>query len=355
MKKIVSKKETISELTKFSNENNYFKKNKKNEILKLSEIIKLIKHQKKSKNTISPNCRDMRENIFDWLLIANTKLKFSEKNFLLTIDIIDEIIEEFDYTYEELYLISVTAIFTGSKFEEVLPILLHSHLKSVCHNKFTKKQVIDTEMLILKKLNFKMPKSHFLDFSFIMMNNLCKKKVKNFEKVFCSPLPQLRINNFVNQNQGKSLSTKIDSTTIINDELSEFSSCTQKRIVSNCKSSKKEFNDETDLYLFKNLVFLYSITIHKLLKFEYSIMKKYKNLELYFGILYASFKKLNLLFESKFEILEKAIFKISEKYGVPCRDVLVICEEIFKLIKENCICSKRFQYLFIWELSKFQV
>lgn len=180
------------------------------------------------------------------------------------------------------------------------------------------------------------------------------------EKKYYSPLPQLRNNNFVNLNQkpGTSILVKTNVKQRSKDKVSDFTTNLPKKIVSGDVNyiypSKKEFYDHTELNLFKNLVFLYSITIHKLLKFEYNIMKKFTNLEIYFGILYTSYKKINMLFDLKFEIQEKGIFNVSDKYEIPSTDLLLICDEICKLIRENCIFS-RFQHLFILELSKFQI
>ena len=357
-KNIALKKQSFDNLIKFSNENNYFTENRKHDS-KLSEVIQILKHQQKDKKKLSFDCKEMRENLFDWLLVVNKKLKLTEYCFLLNLEMIDTLMELDDhYTYEQLYLISVTVLFIASKFEELTPILINTLLTNVCHNKLTKKQVLESEIFILKKLNFKLPKSHFVDFSILLIEGLFEKNVKIVEKKVSSQnsSPDKNIFFKANDDQGKLSSMNSYFKKKSEDIVSDASSIINNMLI--CEDNfTNSFSQEQELELnqFKNVVFLYSITIHKLLKFEYNIMKKYKNLEVYFGIMYFCCKNINMLFCSKFEIQERAIFDISELNGISKNNILNVYFEIYKFNKEISVHKNRFQFLLDLELSKFQI
>jgi hypothetical protein len=130
---------------------------------------------------LTPECeRDidqflsMRMQMVDWMVIVSASLKLRDETFFLAIDILDKVIIKFNYNLSDrdLHLISIISIFLASKYQEVVPIDLKLLLEKVAHNKFTKEDILAGEILILKKLNFKMPSNYFLDYTYSLMDKI---------------------------------------------------------------------------------------------------------------------------------------------------------------------------------------
>ena len=166
-------------------------------------------------------------------------------------------------------------------------------LNNVVRNKFVKEQIIKSELFILRKLNFKFPVNYFLDFSFLMLEKICGK-LKGKKNVLAIP----------------------------NDGL------------------------EKEIDLFKNITYLYSISVHKMIVLEYEFKCRYSNLQIYFSILYFACKYINYLFDKKFSF--NSISKIALKNGIKIDEILKLSKEIYKLKPE------RYEFLYANELLKFQ-
>jgi len=118
---------------------------------------------------------ELRENLYDWLICVAAKLKLSEKTFILTTEIVDAMLQNSLYSTDELFRLNVVALFTASKYEEVSPISMQLLVSTISKNKFTKGEVLETELSILKRLKFKMPQNLFLDFSHLLIEKMLKK------------------------------------------------------------------------------------------------------------------------------------------------------------------------------------
>jgi hypothetical protein len=147
----------------------------------INEISKQETRRLKVKNC--PNFEQIlnhRAQLIDWLVIVQNKLKHQNSSFFLTLDILDFIIEKynFDLSLNDLHLVTVSSFFIASKNEEIRPIKLNDLLASVAHSKYTKTEIISSELLILTKLGYKIPKNNFLDFTNIILCLYFLKNVK---------------------------------------------------------------------------------------------------------------------------------------------------------------------------------
>lgn len=115
---------------------------------------------------------EIRSQMVDWMIIVCHKLKQSNHTFFLAIEIIDKVIEKFNFNLssKDLHIIGVVALFIASKFEEIYPISMKTLLAKVCHNKYSQQDIISAELLILTKLNYKLPKTNYIDVLFQLVN-----------------------------------------------------------------------------------------------------------------------------------------------------------------------------------------
>lgn len=118
------------------------------------------------------NLIHLRSKTIDWLVIVCAELKQGDSTFFLTVQIIDKMLEyyKFDLSAENFHLISIVSLFIASKYEEITPISLSTLTKEVGHQKYSKNDILSAELVILAKLNFKIPKIIFMDFINILLN-----------------------------------------------------------------------------------------------------------------------------------------------------------------------------------------
>lgn len=133
------------------------------------ELIDSRSHQKTGGDgelySISSELIRMRSETIDWLVIVCEKLSQSCQTFFLSVQLLDKVIKFYQYqtSPEDLYLICVACFFIASKFEEPKPISLKVVLNNVAHGKYSKEEFLCAEKLILKVINFKIPRSDFID------------------------------------------------------------------------------------------------------------------------------------------------------------------------------------------------
>jgi hypothetical protein len=160
------------------------------EVEELLIIIKNYKIFKNKEKVISEELKAGRMYLIDWSTVVAKKLNLCDETFFLALDIIDLMILRYkcQVTTNDLYLICLCAIFIASKYEEVAPIKLETLIKSVGHGKFTHEDILAAETLILKKLNFRIPKNNFLTFINLVTRNfdhdLRKKIIKHATSIY---------------------------------------------------------------------------------------------------------------------------------------------------------------------------
>lgn len=95
----------------------------------------------------------MRKILVDWLLKVHTKFKLLPETLFLTVNIIDRYLSEEEVTRKILQLVGVTAMHIACKYEEIYPPESNDFVY-ITDNAYSKKELLDTEYKILKKLNF---------------------------------------------------------------------------------------------------------------------------------------------------------------------------------------------------------
>jgi len=104
-------------------------------------------------------------------------LKFSEKEFFISLKILNKICSLKEFKTEEIFLIAITSIFLSGKFFENDCISVKTVVKNLGKNAYTKKQILETELLLMKILGWRMPEDYFTDFSFLLINKIMKKQM----------------------------------------------------------------------------------------------------------------------------------------------------------------------------------
>lgn len=125
------------------------------------KILPNVEHSNYFKQTL-----ELRRQILDWLVIVSNKTCQSDKTYFMTQQILDEILKIYDFkvSSQELQLVAITSLFIASKFYETKPLKIKHFVKKIAHGLFSKEEIIATELVILKRLKFKLPKVEFEDF-----------------------------------------------------------------------------------------------------------------------------------------------------------------------------------------------
>jgi len=130
--------------------------------------------------------------------------------FFLSIEIFDEFIKKINYAIEEdsMHLYLITCLFIASKIEETKKLSADLIIRKVAQSKYTKEELLQRELIVLKKLNFSIPKNHFIDYvniifyeNFYTTNHHCLfseivySSCKNIYKVLLLDFFRLRFNS----------------------------------------------------------------------------------------------------------------------------------------------------------------
>jgi hypothetical protein len=143
------------------------------EIKELEEIIIEINKNNLLNKFKTINYKNYNPSI-QWISNVCNILKFTSQTLFQAIEIYKKIKTKFEkkYSQEEEHLISIISILISSKLNEVAMIGLRSVIKNFGKNKFSKEVLIEMEMSILKKLNFKVPVCYFESFLKNVLNFL---------------------------------------------------------------------------------------------------------------------------------------------------------------------------------------
>jgi Cyclin, N-terminal domain len=99
---------------------------------------------------------DYRAKMVDWIVEVLTTFKCSDQAFFKTIQLLDryyaEILEPLGT--HSLHMTGVVCMFIATKYEDIVPLLMRTIVNKVGHNKFTKQQVVEKELEILRVLQF---------------------------------------------------------------------------------------------------------------------------------------------------------------------------------------------------------
>lgn len=95
----------------------------------------------------------MRAILIDWLIEVFYKFKLLPETLFLTVNIIDRYLSQIKIMRSKLQLVGITALFIALKYEEIYPPDL-SKLVYITDKAYTKKEVLDKEIDIMRVLNF---------------------------------------------------------------------------------------------------------------------------------------------------------------------------------------------------------
>jgi hypothetical protein len=95
----------------------------------------------------------MRSILVDWLVEVHLKFKLVPETLYLTINMIDRFLEKEEVSRPRLQLVGVTSLLIASKYEEIYPPELRD-LVYICDKAYTKQDILDMEVSILKSLEY---------------------------------------------------------------------------------------------------------------------------------------------------------------------------------------------------------
>uniref|UniRef100_A0AC11EPA3 Uncharacterized protein n=1 Tax=Ovis aries TaxID=9940 RepID=A0AC11EPA3_SHEEP len=107
---------------------------------------------------------NMRAILIDWLVQVQMKFRLLQETMYMTVSIIDRFMQDNCVPKKMLQLVGVTAMFVASKYEEMYPPEI-GDFAFVTDNTYTKFQIRQMEMKILRALNFSLGRPlplHFL-------------------------------------------------------------------------------------------------------------------------------------------------------------------------------------------------
>uniref|UniRef100_A0A8C3YCR9 G2/mitotic-specific cyclin-B1 n=2 Tax=Suina TaxID=35497 RepID=A0A8C3YCR9_9CETA len=96
---------------------------------------------------------NMRAILIDWLVQVQMKFRLLQETMYMTVSIIDRFMQDNCVPKKMLQLVGVTAMFIASKYEEMYPPEI-GDFAFVTDNTYTKYQIRQMEMKILRALNF---------------------------------------------------------------------------------------------------------------------------------------------------------------------------------------------------------
>ena len=101
----------------------------------------------------------------DWMIEVLSSYKMSEASFFRSVHFMDTFFKrsEKKLKVSDLHLVGVASMFTATKYEEIYPLKLNMVYDKICRKKFSKKQILEFEDLILAAMNFELQKPTVLN------------------------------------------------------------------------------------------------------------------------------------------------------------------------------------------------
>lgn len=102
------------------------------------------------------------------IVVLNSLKKSSDRTFLLAVSILDRVFSKKQEQHvvmkkQDLHLYGLASIFIASKMEDSIPIFMNELIKDAAHDKFTIENIRETEMDILRTLEYKTTANTILD------------------------------------------------------------------------------------------------------------------------------------------------------------------------------------------------
>src|SRR5437868_5503832 len=106
--------------------------------------------------------KEHRSILVDWLIEVYICFELSPATFTIAINIIDAVLGRTNITTETLQLLGVASLFLSAKYNEVETQDVDDY---VCHNVYTKEQILDTSKKIFILIGCNMNISHEMEYS----------------------------------------------------------------------------------------------------------------------------------------------------------------------------------------------
>jgi len=133
------------------------------------EFVEIVKEIKVNNEMMLHNEEmfDMRRRLVDWMLVVIKRTGLSDQCYFFAVDIFDDLLHQLQNgtSAENLHVYAVCCLILASKYEEEKFIDLDYAVENICHSKFTKEEIKNAELFILKTLKFKLKRNFFEDFS----------------------------------------------------------------------------------------------------------------------------------------------------------------------------------------------
>jgi hypothetical protein len=148
---------------------------------------------------------NLRGTIIEWLYLINNKLNGSHQTLFKAILLLDEYLmkETTELDVNQIQLIAAVCYYISSKLEEVNSINLNFLQNEILKGKFNSRTILDTEIRVLKKLNFKLQNTTIQKCAEVLIEiikhilkdenrNICNRCIIDLDKNF------IKMNLFVN-------------------------------------------------------------------------------------------------------------------------------------------------------------
>ncbi|XP_066557393.1 G2/mitotic-specific cyclin-B2 isoform X2 [Amia ocellicauda] len=106
----------------------------------------------------------MRAILVDWLIQVHSRFHLLQETLYMTVAILDRFLQVQEISRKKLQLVGVTAMFIAAKYEEMYAPAIGDFVY-ITDDAFSKAQIREMEMLVLKELNFQLGRPlplHFL-------------------------------------------------------------------------------------------------------------------------------------------------------------------------------------------------
>jgi hypothetical protein len=295
------------------NKNIFQTKSSQPEIIKslndlFSSLNKInVKTLKNSKNSNSiKKLVAMRNQLVDWLIVVAKMLKQSNYTLFRTISLIDTLIAKYEFTISpnDLHLIALVCFFISSKYEEIKPLKIKIIQKNIAHDKYSKEDLILTERVLLKKINFKFEKIILFDAIYLIISSIIENISVALNKIF-NDLEIENINiNLINNNLNNNNIINFDKQQIYDNTIK-----IAKLLLLDFKLSLKLLNSKT---------FTFALVYYTIFDNNYNNNNDNNN----FSFLD---KEIETYFKNNY-------FKFVKNFGVSSREILDYSNEIESFI-----------------------
>jgi len=338
----------LKKLVEYSRLMNVFVDNERAELTDLHEVANLIQAQQNPLRRLSTKSKGIREKTFDWLLVVNYRLEFLNQTYFLTTDIMDIMLSNFKIADNEdhIHAFAITCLLIANKMEEVQQITVEQTAERIGHGKFDKETLLKTEQFIMKKLKYKLPRSQFCDFAHALIQHLSSQNELRPKKVNSNDqLPS--INLFVS-------SPKKSKQNLQNGFISKFHISGQKvsyKDVTQTTGTKKEDTLRSDIDKeYENIIYLFAISVFKMMRFEYDLYKDTNKLLLYFAVVYFSANQVNQILGFKGKTCFSSLFNTAEVYNLKMNNIEEFSTVLSSVYEKN---KGKYKYLKELEMNHF--